>query len=133
MAAKLKYNGEAFKRHLGVATNDGLKRATTYLWTECRRVVSTPNTRNRKTGEYDNPSKPGEAPRLRTGHGQKHIVMEYDETKIEGRVGVRRNALYMFFLEIGTRHIKRRPWLFVTLMEHARTIGRLAATGGRGG
>ena len=129
MAAKLTFNGEQFKEHLKNATADGLQLATVFYHTECRRTVSVPNPRNRKTGEYDSPSQPGEAPRLRTGHGQSWIVQEFDREALEGRVGVAKNGLYMFWLEIGTRFVARRPWLYATLLKHAETIGRLASLG----
>lgn len=80
---------------------------------------------------YPHPSRPGEPPRVRTGFGRKGVVWEYDAAKMAGRVGVTRNALYMFYLEVGTRRIRRRPWLMATLIKHMETIGKLAATGGK--
>lgn len=71
---------------------------------------------NRETATvYPYPSKPGEPPRKRTGWGQRHIVWDYDADKMEGRVGIAQNAIYMLFLELGTRFIKPRPWLVATL------------------
>lgn len=96
------------------------------------------DTINPKTGKvrkvssvtiYPYPSKPGEAPRKRTGWGQRHIVWEFDATQIAGRVGVSAAAIYMLFLELGTRFVKRRPWLVVTLMKNLKMIGLLACTG----
>lgn len=129
MATKLTWNGDAFKEHLRNATNSGLKSATVFYHTQCRLTVSVSNPRNEETGEYDTPSEPGDAPRLRTGFGRAGIVWEYDEEKMEGRVGVTLNALYMFWLEIGTKYIARRPWLLSTLLSHQETIGLLAASG----
>ena len=131
MASRLKWNGEAFKQHLENSTNEGLKRAAVFLHAQCQRTVGVSNPRNRDTGEYDQPSAPGEAPRKRTGWGQRHIVWEHDETKREARVGVSAPGIYMFWLEIGTKFIARRPWLLATLRKFQVTIGRLAASGGR--
>lgn len=64
---------------------------------------------------YPYPSKPGEPPRKRTGWGQRHILWDFDDTKMEGRVGISQNAIYMLYLELGTRRIKPRPWLVATM------------------
>lgn len=128
MAASLKWNGDAFEKQLKQATAESLRNATILYHTLCRRAVSVTNPRNRETGDYDSPSEPGEAPRLRTGFGRAGIVWEFDEEKIEGRVGVTLNALYMFYLEIGTKRIARRPWLLITLMTNQEAIGLVAAS-----
>lgn len=129
MASSLKWNGALFKERLSEATNSGLKRATVFYHTECRRAVNVANPRNRDTGEYDQPSAPGEAPRTRTGVGSRNIVWEFDEDAREGRVGVNATGIHMFWLEIGTKFIARRPWLLATLRQFQDTIGRLAASG----
>ena len=129
MATKLAFNGDAFKKHLKNATAEGLKSATVFYHTQCRLTVNVANPLNPDTGEYDSPSEPGEAPRVRTGFGREGIVWEFDEDKLEGRVGVTLNALYMFWLEIGTKYIARRPWLLSTLLTHQEVIGLLAASG----
>lgn len=74
-----------------------------------------PTLTNRQTATvYPYPSKPGEPPRKRTGWGQRHIVWDIDRDKLEGRVGISVNAIYMLFLELGTRRIRPRPWLVAT-------------------
>ena len=138
----LQWHGDAFVQQLRQATAAGLRRATHYLHQECRRAVSVPNTGvsvpvkrrtpggNKRTRTiYPRPSLPGEPPRLRTGFGQRHVLMEFDATRPAGRVGVGSNAMYMFYLEVGTRRVARRPWLLATLMKYRATIGKLAATG----
>ena len=78
-----------------------------------------------------NPSKPGEAPRLRTGFGRSNVVINHKGgNNPHARIGVTRNGMYMFWLEIGTRKIARRPWLMKTLLDNQAIIGKLAATGG---
>lgn len=128
MAVRLKFYDKEFERHMQKATAKGLQRAGVYLHGACQRAVNVSNPRNNKTGEYDQPSKPGEPPRARTGYGRSNIVYEYNgiESAPAVRVGVRKNALYMFWLEIGTRRIKPRPWLVATLMRFKAIIGRLA-------
>lgn len=143
MALELSWHGREFEQHLRQATAQGLNRAATFLHAECRREVSKPNSgkrvkvkkqtpggNKRSRTIYPNPSKPGEPPKLRTGFGQRNIVKEFDAASMEARVGVTANAMYMFYLEVGTRTIARRPWLMATLLKHMNTIGKLAATGG---
>lgn len=143
MALELTWRGKEFEQHLRKATARGLHRATVFLHAEARRAVSKPNSGvrvrvkrqtpggNKKSRTiYPNPSQPGEPPKLRTGFGARNVVMEFDKAAMAGRVGVTSNAMYMFYLEIGTRKIARRPWLMATLLKHLVTIGKLAATGG---
>lgn len=143
MAAKLEWNGEVFEKQLRSATADGLNRAGTFYHAKCREAVSKPNTGrrvpvqrqtpggNKRTRTiYPNPSKPGEPPRLRTGFGQRNIVKNFNREELYVRVGITANALYMIYLELGTRHIARRPWLVATLQENKDVIGQLAASGG---
>jgi len=145
MASELKWNGKEFIERLSKATAKGLMRAGQFYHTKCRLAVSKPNTGrsvpvtrqtpggNKRTRTiYPNPSKPGEAPRLRTGFGRNNIVINHNPRAPWVRVGVAKNGIYMFYLEVGTRRIARRPWLLKTLMEHSDMIGRLAATGGKG-
>jgi hypothetical protein len=144
MASQLKWNGKQFEQMLKKATSDGLKRAGVFYHSKCQQAVSKPNTGrsvkikrqvpggNKRTRTiYPNPSKPGESPRLRTGFGRKNIVINHDPKGRYVRVGVSQNGMYMFFLEVGTRNIARRPWLMKTLMENQKVIGALAASGGK--
>lgn len=144
MASQLKWNGKQFEAMLKKATSDGLKRAGVFYHSKCQQAVSRPNTGrsvkikrrvpggNKRTRTiYPNPSKPGEPPRLRTGFGRKNIVINHDPKGRYVRVGIAANAMYMFYLEVGTRSIARRPWLLRTLMDNQQVIGALAASGGR--
>jgi hypothetical protein len=152
VALELTWRGKEFEQHLRNATAKGLQRATVFLHAESRRAVSKPNSgvkvrfkdqskeakdqrkaagRNKTSRTvYPSPSKPGEPPKLRTGFGARNVVMEFDKAAMAGRVGVTANGMYMFYLEVGTRRIARRPWLMATLLKHLVTIGKLAATGG---
>lgn len=146
MTAKMKWHGKELEEMLKKATAKGLARAGAFFHSKCREAVSKPNTGvsipvkrptpggNKRTRTvYRNPSKPGESPRLRTGFGRANVVVNHgpNKSKPYTRVGVSKNGIYMFYLEVGTRKIKRRPWLMKTLEEHSETIGKLAATGGK--
>jgi HK97 gp10 family phage protein len=56
-------------------------------------------------------SKPGEPPMMRTRLGVRSIASESEDGGLTGKVGVKRNAVYMLYLETGTRTIQPRPWL----------------------
>jgi len=142
----VKVHDRQFARLLRQATAEGIQRAGVFYHAKCREAVSTPNTGTRIKGGrdnqgrflkgrtvYDNPSRPGEPPRLRTGQGRDEIVMEFNDNEKapEVRVGVSAKGIYMIFLELGTRLIQPRPWLLDTLMKFREQIGRLAATGAK--
>jgi len=78
---------------------------------------------------YPYPSKPGEPPKKRTGFGQRNITLEFDEQNNVGRYGIRGNALYMFFLEVGTRRVAARPWMVRALTDHLKMVIALLKTG----
>jgi len=135
MAVKLKIHDKQLKKKLRNATSSGLQRATVFLHSKCREATNKPNSGVRRNGRtvYPSPSSPGEPPRKRTGWGQRHIVWEFDKKRIAGRVGIMKAGIYMIYLELGTRHIAKRPWLVETLNKHKRMIGLLATTGGKRG
>lgn len=133
MATRITWNGPQVKQKLRSAASDGIVRASTFFHQKCRESVSRPNSgvsikgRDGKSRRvYPNPSKPGEPPKLRTGFGQRNIVVEHDRPRMVSRVGVTRNARYMIFLEVGTRRIKRRPWMSATLDKYKSTLSALA-------
>ena len=113
-----------------------LQRAVVFLHTQVLEALNVPNTGSRvkrvrgplrgkgkrKTrGSYTvyaNPSKPGEAPRKRTGFGQRNVRYSINEKEGTGRVGVSVNAAYMAYLEVGTAKVAARPWLLVTIRKY---------------
>lgn len=99
----LRENYRGFINAFEYATAEGLQRAGLHYHSACRRAVNRSNARNRRSGQYDNPSKPGEPPRARTGFGRDNIVFEFNDNLHNPavRVGVIKNALYMFHLEHG--------------------------------
>ena len=138
MSVQLRINDKAFNAALQKATADGLAYATQHYHTQLKIAVNKPNTGTRVRVKrqtpggnttsrtvYDNPSLPGEAPRKRTGFGQRGIVREIDRKSLTARVGVTKNAIYMYYLEMGTKHISPRPWLMATLNKHRAVMARL--------
>jgi len=152
MASNIKSNVKEFQRLLGKATLTGIKRAAIFYHGECRKAVNVPNTgqRRRRVRDttargggpvgsqytvYNRPSSPGQAPHKITGTGQSNIVQETNNSQTNplARVGVAKAGIHMAYLELGTLTVRPRPWLGINgvLGKHARTIGMLAATGGR--
>ena len=137
MATKLKVYDRKFMKALQGATGEGLARATQHYHSELKREVNTPNTGQRNRGKggrykkttYPNPSKPGEPPRKRTGFGQRSIVREIDMKNIVARVGITAAGIYMFYLDQGTKHISRRPFILETLTKIRRVFIALLKTG----
>lgn len=130
---------EGLIRYRGTVTRGG-KQQSVQAWHYFRkddfkpRMGSDGKSRQvRSITVYPNPSKPGEPPRLRTGFGRRNIVINYNKNKGWVRVGIAENAVYMFYLEVGTRRVKRRPWLVNTLFKNKKMISLLIATGGRKG
>lgn len=103
---------------------EGIQRATEFLHAALLRELNIANPRPYKT-----PSQAGEPPRKRTGFGQRNVLRVYDKENMTARVGVATNAIYMLFLEVGTRHIRPRPWLWSTVLKVFPQIQMLA--GGR--
>lgn len=137
-AVELKLNDKTLNKALENATAEGMAYATQHYHSALKIKVNTPNTGERvavkkqtpggnKTSrtEYSNPSLPGEAPRKRTGFGQRGIVRELDKKNIVARVGVSLAAIYMYYLEMGTKWIARRPWMIRTLEENKPVMARL--------
>lgn len=139
MGVQIKVHDKELNRALEKATATGLTVATQHYQTQLKLVVNSPNTGERGRGKggrykkttYPNPSQPGQPPKKRTGFGQRGIVREVDRKNLIARVGVTAAAIYMAFLELGTRWIARRPWLITTLHRNKRTMAKLFSASGR--
>lgn len=83
------------------------------------RGASTIKTTRRRRRIYNfTHSKPGNPPYKQSGRLRASIAWEVNG--LTGRVGT--NVLYGLFLELGTRMMKRRPWLVKNLMQHRSDI-----------
>ncbi len=152
MAITFRDNSAAFKTGLRHATAEGLQRAGVLLYNECVKAVNKSNTHRhvakftpgqsakrggQKTGQvFENMRNryAGQPPFKRTGFGQSQIAYNYNgnERHPVVQVGVKKNAMYLLYLELGTRRILARPWLLATLKKNWDKIKRLAVSGGRG-
>ena len=142
MAVRLKVYDKELNRALKRVTADGLTRGVQHYHTQLRLAVNLPNSGvripvkrqtpggNKRTRTiYPNPSKPGEPPRKITGHGQQGIVREIDRDKLRARVGVTKAAIYMAYLDLGTKHIARRPFFVPVLQREKSVMAALFASG----
>jgi hypothetical protein len=107
---RFEWHGEEAMAQVKALTFERLKRAVVFFHTEVLAALNKSNPR-----PYTTPSKPGEPPRKRTGWLQRNVLYELDEKALEGRVGLTPNAKYGLFLEVGTKRMAARPWLFATL------------------
>lgn len=70
-------------------------------------------------------SKPGEPPQVRRSFGRKNVAVEYNQNSLFARLGIRKNAAYMAYLEVGTGRIAPRPWLTRALDESRAALQQL--------
>jgi hypothetical protein len=143
VAVTVKFHDKRFIEGFEKATATGLIRAGRFYHAETQRAVSIPNsgrrrvrTRDTSRGKkgstytvYPTPAKEGDPPRLRTGFGRKNIVFQFSGWKTGDpwvRVGVTRNALYMFWHEVKRRG--QRPWMIPTLLRLRDKLGAMAMT-----
>lgn len=135
---EVQFKDDAFKQQLMKATAEGLQRAMEFFFARCRQAVKKSNTHRHKSKRtrrvvYENMHNryAGQPPFLRTGHGLSNIVREFNGNLRDPRcrVGVTANAIYMAFLELGTRSIRPRPWLVATLIKNRAMLARLACSG----
>ena len=136
MAVRIVWFDREFKKLTHKAIAKGIKASSLFYQGKCREAVNISNVRGTK------PARAGEPVHRGTGFGSKNIVWEFDAgrfgrvlaTSPSARVGVGRNAIYMFWHEIGIAYSKvgrqKRPWLLPTLRRYQRIIGKLAAAFG---
>lgn len=117
----------AVMRELTIKSADGLAAAGLHLMAKQKQALSVSAHRGRGPGGivYE-ASKPGESPRLRKGTLRQSVTMQLDRVALIARVGVPRTTIYGFWLEVGTRWIKQRPWMIRTLEQEMAVISKLA-------
>ncbi|GAB4133041.1 MAG: hypothetical protein Kow0040_14780 [Thermogutta sp.] len=124
MSVRIEWHGDKLADRLEKKLGNAVKQAAVLLQNRARILANTPARRIRAKRTRDTsggkrgsqytlfiPSAPGRPPALRTGFGRRNITMEFHPKQLIARVGVRTNAAYMAYLELGTRKIKARPWL----------------------
>lgn len=125
MAVELKVNHAALLARARRLAAARLLAAGEAYGAACRKAVSVDNQAGKRR------SQPGEPPRRGSGRGEKSIVVEGDEPSAKVRVGVTREGMHLFWLEVGTRRSRPRPWLVPTLFR-ARGAIVAAFVGGSG-
>jgi hypothetical protein len=142
--SKLTWNGQQARQVVLDAGWDGLRRAVVFFWNTLINVLNVSNPgervkrkRNTKAGVkgstytiYPHPSRPGEPPRARTAWLKGHVQYELEKETLSARVGVGLAARYGLYLELGTRKMAARPWLFSTLKKILPQLQILAGSGG---
>jgi len=120
----MKWYGDAFSVKLDKEIDKRIKRAVILIASHAKdklgREQPTEGTGTKKRGL--NPSKPGEYPKKVLGHLRRSVMAEYDPRIQTGRVGVGKDAEYGKWLELGTRKMKRRPWLSMAVAETASRV-----------
>lgn len=124
IAAKLTWNATQATAEIQARGWQGIARAVVYLHTQLLHALNVSNPR-----PYTTPSRPGEAPRKRTGWLQRNVLYELDKDAMTGRVGVTKNAQYGLYLELGTKRMAARPWLWATVERCWRQLQALAMGG----
>lgn len=119
IASTYTWNGNA-KAETFEAGWEGIRRATAFFHAKLQQELNVPNPLVK--GVYTNTSQPGEPPHKRTGWLQRHVIFELDRKNLRSRTGLATNAMYGLFLELGTRKMAARPWLFATLKKYWEEI-----------
>jgi len=96
----LRWYGPVANKMVMAQVGGRIKAATDVLYATAQEKVSVMS---------GSPSQPGEYPHMETGEFKATIKKEFDPNLMEGRVGS--NDPVAFFLEVGTRKMKKRPWL----------------------
>lgn len=93
-----------------------------------RRKRSRSTSRGPRGSQYTiyEGSLPGQPPQVRRGHGRASIAVELDQAAMVARLGVRQNAAYMAWLEVGTDRVAPRPWLTRAVRECTPQLMRLS-------
>lgn len=117
--------GQRIKKEINSIIGKRVKAATIYFSGQLKKEVSrkqaTRGTGLRKRGL--NPSAPGNFPKMVSGRFRSSIAWEYDKDRKVGRVGS--DSIVAFWLEFGTKKMKRRPWLTLGILKYRRFIRKI--------
>lgn len=124
MTTQIKWHGDRLGRQMEEAAARAVQRSAVLVMTRARLLTNVPAKRTRRRrvrttsagnrgSQYTtfSASRPGQPPALRTGFGRRNIDMAFFREKLLARVGVRVNAKYMIYHELGTGKLPVRPWL----------------------
>jgi len=104
---EMKWYGGAISRKIAIEMRGRLTAAGEMYSGYAKQQIISRTNRDGK-----NPSAPGEFPKQRKGWLHPRIVYEIDANGRSGRWGT--NVPYGRFLELGTRFMRRRPWMSLT-------------------
>jgi len=126
--SRINWNGDAAKHAIVAAGWDGIRLAVEFYVQKLREVlnVSVRGPKRKGRAPLYLPSRPGEPPHKRTGWLQRHVKADYDKPNLRAKVGIDVAAIYGVYLELGTAHMKARPWLLATLKKYWDKIKALA-------
>jgi len=141
MAATVRWYGDRVAAGLERSAAEGVQRAATLVQTRARLLANRPAKRIRKKRtrstsagpkgsqytEYVG-STPGSPPMVRTSFGRRNVLVEFSRAKLVARVGPAANAVYMAYLELGTKTIRPRPWLKPALQQSLPAIRALLSS-----
>jgi hypothetical protein len=112
--AHSEWNGDRAMRHIADLGWEGLVRATKFLLQLIQIALNKPARYGKGPHDFKGAG-PGEPPRKRTGHGANSVTDDYDEATMTTRVGLQPGAIYMLFLELGSKAVeilpKNKPFL----------------------
>lgn len=128
----LDWRGEEAAREVEANVWEGLVRATEFAQGRLQDALNVPNptaqvrqrTRNTAAGKkgsqytvYRHGAPRGGPPWKRTGNLQQNVARDYDRPQLKSRLGVRLNAVYGVYLEVGGW-----PWLWATILRFQQQI-----------
>lgn len=124
----IEFDIEGYMKELKGDMGKNIEKACIHLAKRIKQKLSSGSPGERhvtKSGVYytrkDEPSEPGQPPKLLTGQLRQSIAYEVDKPALTGVVGT--NLKYGAYLELGTSKMAARPYLRSTLMEEEKKLG----------
>lgn len=123
MASKINWHGDKVKQAVNSKAVQNIERACIFVENEVKKAISIGSNKGAT------PSAPGEPPHKDTGRLRASISHQVDATNLKGRVGT--NVKYGKFLELGTKRMKKRPFLVPTVAKNQTRIRQILKGGGK--
>ena len=121
----MKWYGESVTQKIDTEIDKRIQRAISIIGVHAKSQLMKQHSKYKGTGLDKRgltPSKEGEYPRKVTGHLRRSVMWEYDRSIQTGRVGIGKEAEYGKWLELGTKRMRRRPWLSLAVSETASKV-----------